>query len=382
MVVRTEVATELIPTDPESLGRALHALEGVDVLRAKLVKRDTWLVGGAVRDLLLGGTRADLDLVVEGDAAEVAALLGAEPKSHERFGTASVDLGGVRVDVARARRETYAHPGALPEVQPASLADDLARRDFTVNAMALPLFGEAELLDPYGGTADLEAGLLRVLHARSFEDDPTRALRAARYTARLGLRLDDETAKLLSGADLGSVSEDRVDAELRRLLAEQSAPEALTFLADWGLAGVDDGAPDRVRSARALLADPDWSGVVDPDRFLFEAARPTDDSRRAVAALSRGAPGRPSAAVAALAPASGLQLAMARIGGAEWLDRWAREWRGVALEIDGEDLLEAGVAQGPAVGRGLEAALAAKLDGEISTREEELRVAVAAAAAT
>src|SRR5688500_286714 len=164
MVVRTQMANALIPTDPESLGRALHELEGVDELRAKLEGAHAWLVGGAVRDLLLGGTRADLDVVVEGDAAGAAALLGAEAKSHERFGTASVDLGGIRVDVARARRETYANPGALPEVEPAALLDDLARRDFTVNAMALPLSGRAELLDPHGGRADLEAGLLRVLH--------------------------------------------------------------------------------------------------------------------------------------------------------------------------------------------------------------------------
>src|SRR6185436_18110491 len=105
-------------------------------LRETLGEQEAWLVGGAVRDLLLGGTRADLDVVVEGEAAAVAAALGAEPRAHERFGTASVQVDGIRVDIARARRETYERPGALPDVEAAQLEDDLARRDFTVNAMA------------------------------------------------------------------------------------------------------------------------------------------------------------------------------------------------------------------------------------------------------
>ena len=382
MVVRTQVSAELIPTDPESLGRALNALEGVDELRAKLGDRQAWLVGGAVRDLLLGGTRADIDLVTEGDAAAVAALLGAESKAHERFGTASVDVGGIRVDIAAARRETYEHPGALPEVEPASLADDLARRDFTVNAMALPLSGQAELTDPYGGRADLEAGVLRVLHPGSFVDDPTRALRAARYAARLDLELEPETATLLQSVKLGTVSADRVDAELRRLLAEERGPEALELLASWGLAGIDEGAPDRARAARERLADPAWAELVEGTDAVAEAARPGDGTRRAVAALVQTAPERPSQGMILVAGFRPVDLLMARIAGAEWLDQWARDWRDMSLEIDGDDLMEAGVAQGPAVGRGLAAALAARLDGEISTRDEELRVALAAAAET
>ena len=382
MVVRAQVANELIPTDGESLQHALHSLAGVDELRAKLAGQDAWLVGGAVRDLLLGGTRADLDVVVEGDAAEVAALMGAQPKAHERFGTASVDVGGIRVDVAAARKEAYAQPGALPDVEPASLAEDLERRDFTVNAMALALEGETELIDPHGGRADLEAGLLRVLHPRSFEDDPTRALRAARYGARLGLELEPETAGLLRDTDLYTVSADRVDAELGRLLAEERAPEALELLAGWGLAGIDDGAPDRVRAARLRLGEPEWAELAGDAEALAEAARPGDCTRRAVATLTQKAPGRPSEGMDLVAGFRPVELLMARIAGAEWLDEWAKGWRKVALDIDGADLMEAGVAQGPAVGRGLDAALKARLDGETSTRDEELRVALAAAAAT
>lgn len=335
-----------------------------------------------MRDLLLGAGQADLDIVVEGDASEAAALIGAEPLSHDRFGTAVATLDGSRVDVAAARTETYPQAGALPVLEPASLRDDLARRDFTVNAMALPLSGPLELIDPHGGKADLEAGLLRVLHPRSFEDDPTRSLRAARYAARLGLELEAETRELLAETNLGTVSADRVTAELRRLVSEDMGPEALALLSEWGLAGIDEGARGRLSEMRALVADPAWSGLVVPGDALLEAALPGEDSQRAVATLTAKAPQVPSEGVGLVEGISPLSIAMARIGGAEWLDRWVREWRNVKLEVDGDDLIEAGVPQGPAIGRGLDAALAAKLDGEISTREEELRVALAAAAAT
>ncbi len=376
------MATNVIPTDSESLERALSSLDGVEELRARLAGRDAWLVGGAVRDLLLGSHRADLDVVVEGDASEAAALIGAETKAHERFGTAVATLGKSRVDVASARTERYVHPGALPDVEPASLGDDLARRDFTINAMALPLFGSPALIDPHGGETDLEAGILRVLHPASFEDDPTRVLRAARYAARLDLELEPETAALLAAADLGTVSADRVTAELRRVVSEEAGPQALSLLNDWNLAGIDVEAPGRLSEMRSLMADSEWSSLVAPGDAFFEAARPSETSRRAVAALTAKTPARPSDGVSLAERIPPVALAMARIGGADWLDMWAREWRRVALEIDGAELIDAGVAQGPAVGQGLEAALRAKLDGEIQGRDEELRVALAAAAAT
>ena len=221
-----------------------------------------------------------------------------------------------------------------------------------------------------------------MLHPHSFEDDPTRALRAARYAARLGLGLEQETSDLLADTDLSTVSQDRIDAEMGRLLAEERAPEALELLARWGLAGIDEGAPDRVRAVRTRLADPAWAEVAAGAEALSEAARPGDGTRQAVAALTRKTPERPSEGMALVAGFRPVELLMARIAGADWVAEWASEWRKVALEIDGDDLMDAGVAQGPAVGRGLAAALAARLDGEISTREEELRVALAAAAST
>ena len=177
-------------TSGEELAEALAAAypELADVAAA--APDPVYLVGGAVRDLLLGRGRADIDLVVEGDPAALAAALGAEPlvESHSRFGTLKVRLGGEELDLAAARRERYARPGALPTVElGAPIRTDLARRDFTVNAMAVPLAEPRELIDPYDGQADLEAGVLRVIHDGSFVDDPTRAIRAARYAARFGL---------------------------------------------------------------------------------------------------------------------------------------------------------------------------------------------------
>ena len=136
------------------------------------------------------------------------------------FLTGRLEQGNAKIDIAQTRTESYPAPGALPEVRPASIADDLARRDFTVNAMAFPLSEDRQLLDPHGGLDDLRAGLLRVLHDGSFIDDPTRALRAARYAARFGFEPEPQTARLLRGADLSTVSEDRIDNELRRIAAE------------------------------------------------------------------------------------------------------------------------------------------------------------------
>ena len=157
-----------VKIEPERLAERLAALPGIERLREAAAGVAAYLVGGAVRDLLLGRPRADIDVAVEGQVEALAERLGGEARTHERFDTASVRVDGLEVDLAATRSETYAHPGALPEVRPASLADDLSRRDFTINAMAVPLAGDPELIDPHGGLEDLGRGELRVLHpARS-----------------------------------------------------------------------------------------------------------------------------------------------------------------------------------------------------------------------
>ncbi|HEY1596999.1 MAG TPA: hypothetical protein VGF74_16495, partial [Thermoleophilaceae bacterium] len=214
--------------DIPGMDRLLPALDGLD---------PAFLVGGAVRDLLLGRPTVDLDVAVEGDARavarELAGRLAGEAKEHERFGTATVTAGDLSVDLATTRRETYAEPGALPDVHPAGLTEDLGRRDFTINAMALDLNGGdvGALEDPHGGRADLDAGLIRVLHGGSFVDDPTRLLRALRYEARFGFRMDEQTERLAreaaAGAGFATVSGARVRDELLDLLSEDEAPSAV-----------------------------------------------------------------------------------------------------------------------------------------------------------
>src|SRR5919202_120145 len=174
---------------------AVAALDGEDAVYA---------VGGAVRDVLLGRRPHEIDFVGEGDAVAVARRaarrLGGRVTVHERFGTATVEAEDATFDLAGARRERYPEPGMLPEVElGATLAEDLARRDFTVNAIALHL-ADGELTFHPGAREDLDARRLRVLHDASFRDDPTRLLRLARYAARLGFDVEPHTDALVAAA--------------------------------------------------------------------------------------------------------------------------------------------------------------------------------------
>ena len=345
----------------------------------EVASEPVYVVGGAVRDLLLGRDRADLDLVVEGDAAALAARLGDGGAEHGRFGTVKVEVDGQEIDVASARSETYAHPGALPEVTvPAGIEADLGRRDFTINAMAIPLAGEARLIDPHGGRADLEAGLLRVLHDGSFVDDPTRAIRAARYAARFGFEPEPGTRRLLGAADLGAVSADRREAELLRLAREATAADGFRLLGAWGLVELRSGGVELAAAVDDLLGRSPWHELAPRESALLAAALgPVAGERE----LAGAAPKRPSEGVELAAAREPVELALARALGAEWLDEYVEVWRAVRLEIDGSDLIGAGVTEGPALGRGLDAALRAKLDGEIEGRDQELATALAAARA-
>ena len=177
-------------SDPELLA-AVRRSPSAKPLLARLedgAVATVYLVGGAVRDLLLGDAPTELDLCVDGDPVVLADALGPRRRSHDRFGTCTVELDGARFDIARTRREVYAYPGALPDVAPAPIEQDLGRRDFTINAIALALNGEhaGTRLAVDGAESDLRDGILRVLHPGSFRDDPTRLLRLARYAARLG----------------------------------------------------------------------------------------------------------------------------------------------------------------------------------------------------
>jgi tRNA nucleotidyltransferase (CCA-adding enzyme) len=364
--------------DPAGLERRLEALVGIERLRAaaRQAAVPVYLVGGSVRDLLLGRQRVDLDAAVEGDPLEVAEALGGEVRAYERFGTASVRFDDHAVDLVATRAESYPRPGALPEVRPATLAEDLARRDFTVNAMAVPLHGEVALIDPHDGLADLRSGVLRVLHERSISDDPTRALRGARYAARLTLEPDPDTLAQLRETDLGTVSAERVEAELRTLAGEDTARQGFELLERWGIVHLPSGAADLIDEVIALTGRGRWSQLDRRAEAVLAAAR---DGGAGSRELASARPITPSEAVRLAHGHRPPELLLARAQGAEWLDLYLSEWRHTRLEISGRDLLAAGVPEGPAIGRGLAAALDAKLDGEVADREQELQAALAAA---
>ena len=376
---------------------------------------DVWLVGGAVRDLLLGGAPVDLDVVVVGDAAAVARALaerlGGELQEHDRFGTATVRAGGRSYDVVRARAERYDRPGALPEVRPGTLAEDLARRDFTVNAVALSLDGRLEAV-PHAFD-DLAARRLRVLHAASFRDDPTRLLRMVRYATRLGFAVEPETAgwarEAVDGGALETVTGTRIGGELRLLLREPSAEAALAELARWDggdalVPGLSfdgelaararallpaDGRPDLLLLAVATMrvAPPQLTAWLDELGFVARerdtVAGASGGARRLADRLGRLAGEAAPSAVGALLRGSSPELAalagaLAGEEGAALVARWLERDRHVTLEIGGEDLRAAGVPQGVAIGRGLAAARDAKLDGAAPDRDAELAAALAA----
>jgi tRNA nucleotidyltransferase (CCA-adding enzyme) len=386
------------------MDRLLPALDGLP---------PTYLVGGAVRDLLRGAAAVDLDLAVESDAPSVARALagrlGGSVREHERFGTATVRAPDLTFDLATTRTETYDEPGALPRVEAARLAEDLRRRDFTINAMAVALAGDdlGHLHDPHGGAADLGAGLVRILHAGSFLDDPTRLLRAVRYETRLGFHMDEDTERAARAAvaedALSTVSGSRVRDELMDLLAEYEAPAAVERLRDLGL---DRALHPALRPDPELVASASLGAVaIGADRGLASlaalvAGAPDEldpwvaglqleaRERDGVSRAARAAPGivaelrarerMPSELRELLGdePPEALALALALGAPPEPILHWVTDLSGVRLEIGGADLLAEGVPEGPALGRALEETLRRKLDGLVDGRDDELRTAL------
>jgi tRNA nucleotidyltransferase (CCA-adding enzyme) len=388
-----------------NLAQAIRALPAAQPLEEATRDLPVWVVGGAVRDLLLEREPArDLDLVVEGEDAmrELAQRLGGEAAFHEPFLTARVQVGDHAYDLATARRERYPRPGALPEVEPAMLDEDLLRRDFTVNAIAADLHGELRAVP--GAREDLEQGVLRVLHDDSFLDDPTRLLRLVRYAARLNFAVDPRTSSLARAAiddgALDTVTGSRIGAELQLLLDEPDAGAALGLADNLGiLAALRPPLrwrPELARAARALLDVPTVllaSAAIDADPDALRAAMddwrfPAGERDRVVAAV-RDAPAlaerfqstpRPSEIAAAAQRTSPEAIALAGpLGDPDIARSWLDVLQHVRLDIDGSDLVDAGIPPGPAIGRGLRAALDRKLDGEVDGREQELATALDAA---
>jgi tRNA nucleotidyltransferase (CCA-adding enzyme) len=381
-----------------------------------------FLVGGVVRDLLLGRETRDLDLVVEGDGLAFARLyakaLDGRAREHPAFLTAVViDRDGVHVDLATARSEFYRAPAALPEVQTSALRQDLFRRDFTINTLAVRLGPETspELIDFFGARRDLDEKTLRVLHSLSLIDDPTRVLRAVRLEARLGFHISAETRRLIGVALREGVFErlsgTRLREELYALLDEPaSALRALERLDELELVGVlhpqlrlDAGTRARLRECQAAW---DWLEVaglpeprVEPRRLLLLAlvfalgeeatagladrlALAGHDRERLLEAVRRvlvaaeilDAAPPPHRVYRTLQPLHGEEiLFLLAIGDEERRGRvrhYLTELQGLRLAVRGSDLLGHGVPAGPELGRALEVTLDARLDGRIPASAE------------
>jgi len=407
---RAALEAALPPARLERLYQIQHMAAG---LRAP-----TYLVGGVARDLLLGRQPGDLDLVVQARddtdamagprlAQAMARRYGGQVTVHKAFGTSTwLDPRDEAIDFATARTETYAHPGALPSVTPAaSILADLTRRDFTINAMAIRVDGEmfGEVLDPYQGQDDLFARQVRVLHAQSLQDDPTRLFRAVRYEQRLGFELAPETlAELPAGLEaIPALSGERLRHELELIFAEPKAPAMLGRLAGLGaLAAVCPAlswTADLARRAEVIaslpLNDWRWPGTFDLAAIyltLLLAQAPPGEASAALQRLSANrrlaeavpaalalqwVSGSPSQAVAQLDPLGLDAIVAAYVLRPELravLHQYLSRWRFVSAEMTGDDLLALGLQPGPDFAHWLWGLRAARLDGTVADRGGEL----------
>jgi len=387
-----------------------------------------YLVGGIVRDLVLDRKNVDIDVLIEGDGIEfahrLAGHLNGRVVENPRFRTAKVVLEDEHhVDVATARQEFYIRPGALPEVAAAGIRDDLVRRDFTINTLALQLNARSWglLVDHFGAMADIENGLVRVLHTFSFVDDPTRILRAFRFSERFSFRLEDQTAELLGRAllegRLDDVSPERVRDEILLCIQEDEPWPVLRRICEEGVFGVlyhPLFPPACFRSDEDIIKPAlDWlsnylpAGSL-PERDLSYLALLMSESitedaigftrlyhfDRSVQRLGEALPRFTEIRRILEKPparASDLAWAFESIPEPFWvvlaagrddddqvrinLRAFLTELRGMAPEVNGEDLIAEGFEPGPAFSQALAKIRRAKMDGEVRTRDEEMRLA-------
>ena len=373
---------------------------------AKDLEVEAYVVGGPVRDQLLGIPYNDLDITVAGSALplaeQLATAVGGRLAVHQRFGTATVSMPDFAIDLVTARNELYHHPGALPQVRAGTVADDLARRDFTINAMAASITDESlALVDPHGGRADLEAGLVRTLHPLSFVDDPTRIFRAIRYEQRFSFRIEDQTLIELRHAvehgALATLTGDRIRHELERIFNEASPLPALRRAGELGalsavhsalghthLEELGDWSATPLSWAAALvwpLSAEQGASLATRLNAPADLVRTIEDTALLQARQSQLAeagllPSGVCAQLDGLSPdalAAATRLAESVVG--ERVERYLSEWWSVAPLLRGTDLLELGVPSGPAVGEALRALRQARLDGLTHDRHDEEQLA-------
>jgi tRNA nucleotidyltransferase (CCA-adding enzyme) len=383
--------------------------------QAALQGQRIYLVGGMVRDLLLGYPNIDLDLVVEGNAVKLAQQVAETSQvkllAHHRFGTAKLRYENFTLDLATARKETYAKPGALPAVTPGTLKDDLIRRDFSINAMAISVAANdyGELVDPYQGKSDLERRLIRILHTESFSDDAIRILRAVRYEQRLCFELEARTDELLKRyiPMLDTISGDRIRHELELIFHEKQPEFVINRLAELGvlprispfLKG-DGWIVEKFDKARRLKKPTQVTSLyfclliysfseTGIEQFLARLNIPAKLSR-AISDTLRLKTRLPlldksslklseiyyllreyePLAIQANAIASDSSIVHRH------LQLYLTKLRYVRTSLDGEELKRLGISAGPEMGKILQILYKAKLDGEVRTRADEKKLAL------
>jgi tRNA nucleotidyltransferase (CCA-adding enzyme) len=377
--------------------------------KARRLGTPVYLVGGPLRDVLLGRPIADIDLAVEGDAARFGKALARELrgtfKSYRQFGTGTVAMKDSRiqgledyvghVDVARTRTETYASSAALPRVRRAGIVVDLRRRDFTINAMAWRLAQPhaGGLVDPFGGITDLRCGLIRVLHDKSFEDDPTRVFRAVRFACRFKFRIEPATRALMKRAiregRLKLLSGKRVMTELSLVVREANPGAILAALDRLGAFSSAFGQ----RLGAGCYAN--LARIPEPELRLLHllscvrrvAGMPLTREQSADLASLKAFPGLRMRLERAMRPSqvcqilkgqtrNALRIRAALLSGARagarakilaYLDKYSH----VKPRLAGQDLLALGIEPGPIYSELLNKLLAARLDGKVKTREDE-----------
>lgn len=371
---------------------------------------EAYLVGGSVRDLVLGRDPKDPDIVVTGNgprfARALAEKIGGTVTSVSQFGTAIIDSPHGRVDVATARTETYSSPAALPDITPSTMDDDLRRRDFSVNAMAVSVLPGAwgDLLDPHRGFSDAARRRLRILHDASFQDDPTRILRAVRYEVRLGFSMAVDTAEALDRdlPHLDRLSSARLLAELKKLLMEPKRADILRRAEALGIIGAISPAL-RVTESGLKAMEHFGTSTGEIDELLYVACLTSSlTGEEAEAVIARLQPDRdwqavirgaaafrdvasllespdllPSEIVELFARIPVPVIEFQRVAGPktrqrEHIEAFLRRHRDIRAETTGDELKAQGVPSDPVLGKLLLELKNARLDGRVSSREEEL----------
>lgn len=378
---------------------------------SKKVGIESYLVGGTVRDILLGRVPVDLDLAVVGNFSQLKSnfgeQLGGKVVSQSQFGTIKVEIEKTSLDIAVARKESYSSPGALPTVTPGSINDDLARRDLSINSMAVFLNEEywGDLLDPFNGHKDLQDGIIKVIHDQSFVDDATRILRALRYARRLQFRFHTETELYLKRdlEYLSKISGDRLRRELELIFREPQAieiainaldlgilrtihpalecnrslleklsvqkmlPSSCRYLTILSILTLGSNYEDLVDLIDHLKMNNSWASIV-KDGLKVKAA--CEEMKRHNALNSDVFKSLENCAIEAI---KGYELTTDNSFENTNLRFYLTKLRNLRPVLTGTDIIELGVPQGPLIGELLDKLLIAKVDEQMLTREQEVQ---------